>query len=222
MGYILMELLKYGPLFARGSLITLSTWLLASFMSLIFGNILGILNCRKLKTPLIAKVITAYVLIIKGIPLYVLLLLSYFVVPELLGINPSALIVCTITLSFCSAAYIAEIVRAGINNIPDGQWEACGVLGYSRLNMLWRVILPQMIRNALPALMGEFDQILKSTALFAALGVVELTKTTMNIVSRELNPLPMYGLLAVLYLSMSLFINSLGKKLERRRNYDLR
>jgi len=221
MGYILMELLKYGPLFMRGSLITLTTWLLAGCISLIVGFFLGILNCRKLRTPIIAQTVTTYVLTIKGIPLYVLLLLSYFVVPELLGINPSALVVCTVTLGFCSAAYIAEIVRAGINVIADGQWEACSVLGYSKINTLWRVILPQTIRNILPSLMGEFDQILKSTALFAALGVVELTKTTMNIVSRELNPLPMYGLLAILYLSMSLLINGLGKNLEKRWKNDI-
>lgn len=217
-----MVFLKYGPLFLRGSLITFGAWLIAGCMSLAIGGVLGILNCRRLKTPLATQAITAYVLIIKGIPLYVLLLLSYFVVPELLGINPSALVVCTITLGLCSAAYIAEIVRGGINTIPDGQWEASAVLGYSGINTLWRVILPQMVRNSLPALIGEFDQLLKSTALFATIGVVELTKTAMNIVSRELNPLPMYGLLALLYLSMSLLLNSIGKKLEKGWNYDLR
>ena len=216
------DVMRYTPLLARGALITLIIWLIAACISIGLGTILGILNSNRLRQSAIGSIISSYVVLMKGIPLYVLLLISYFVIPSLLGINLPAIIVATITLGLCSAGYIAEIIRAGINAIPIGQWEASTVLGYSTFNALRRVILPQMLRNSLPALIGELDQLIKSTALFAAIGVVELTKTAMNIVSRELNPLPVYLSIAVFYLGFSILINWIGKRLEQRNYYDYR
>jgi polar amino acid transport system permease protein len=123
--------------------------------------------------------------------------------PTMLGINIPGFLAANLALAFCSSGYTAEIVRAGINTIPAGQWEACLTLGYSLSAALRGIILPQTIRNILPALFGEFEQLLKSTSLLATIGITELTRTGMNIISRELNPLPVYLTVAGIYLLIS-------------------
>lgn len=214
------DLLRYAPMLVRGAITTLIIWVIAAGISFSVGTLLGILNCNQLRRSVVGSIISSYVMFMKGVPLFVLLLMSYFVIPSLLGINVPAIVVATITLGLCSAAYVAEVIRAGINAISVGQWQACIVLGYSTFNALWRVILPQMFFNSLPSLIGELDQLIKSTTLFATIGVVELTKTAMNIVSRELNPLPVYFSIALFYLTLSLLVNWLGRKIEWRSSYD--
>ena len=101
---IITEVIRYAPLLLRGALTTLGVWVLSCCISLSIGCILGILSCNRLKKPMISRFIRSYVIIMKGIPFYVQLLISYFVVPKLLGINLSAIVVATITLGLCSAA----------------------------------------------------------------------------------------------------------------------
>ncbi len=102
---------------------------------------------------------------------------------------------------FCG--YTAQIVRGGLNAIPKEQWEAAYTLGYSTKASLRYVIFPQVVRNVLPSLTGEFDSLLKSTAILASIGILELTRMGMNIVSREMDPLPIYLAVAMLYVIVS-------------------
>src|SRR3989338_353727 len=108
------------------------------------------------------------------------------------------------------------MIRSGINSVPVGQWEACKTLGYPIKAQLKRIILPQTFKNIGPALFGEFEQLLKSTSLLAAIGISELTRTGMNIISRQLNPIPVYLTIAAIYLVLSALLNLLAFKLEQR------
>ena len=198
-----MNLLSYAPLLVQGTLMMLAAWLVAGTLSLIIGTIIGVMSCRYLASDRLILIIRIYTFIAKGIPAYVQILIAFFVFPALLGINVPAFIAAVGALAFCSSGYVTEIVRSGINTIPHGQWDACFVLGYPMKATLFRVILPQTFKNIIPTLLGELEQLLKSTSLLASIGITELTRTGMNIISRELNPIPVYLMIACIYLVFS-------------------
>ncbi len=210
-----MVLLSYAPLIAKGALTTFCAWVVAGCLSIVAGTLVGIATCYYTPSKPLSLIASVYVFIAKGIPAYVQILIAYFVIPAALGINPSAFFAAVGALVFCSTGYVAEIVRSGINALSKGQWQACMVLGYSRYQALTRIILPQAYTNITPALIGELEQLLKSTSLLATIGISELTRTGMNIISRELNPLPVYLVVAGVYLFFSAFL-TLAARYARR------
>lgn len=210
-----MNLGGYLPLLLKGTGITLGAWLAAGIISLVVGTTVGIISCRQLVSARWQWVVRIYTFVAKGIPAYVQILIAYFVLPALLGIQISGICAAIGALAFCSSGYVTEIVRAGLNAIARGQWEACYVLGYPLSATLQRVILPQVFRHSLPALLGELEQLLKSTALLATIGITELTRTGMNIISRELNPIPVYLMIAAIYLLFSALLQVVALYIEK-------
>lgn len=217
-----MNLVLYAPMLLQGALMTFVAWICAGSMSLVIGIILGIVGCRRLATVNSTRAIRLYTFIAKGIPAYVQILLAYFVIPALLGINISGFFAATGALAFCSSGYVTEIIRSGINGIQLGQWDAAFVLGYSTKATLIRIILPQVLTNVFTTLCGELEQLLKSTSLLATIGVVELTRTGMNIFSRELQPIPIYLAIAGIYLLFSAVLQMITMGLEGRMRYGCR
>lgn len=217
-----MSIVGYIPLLMLGALMTLAAWIVACSLSLLIGTALGVFSSNQIGSGRWAWLIKIYTFIAKGIPAYVQILIAYFVIPALLGINVSGFVAATGALAFCSSGYVAEIVRSGINAIERGQWDACFVLGYPLRNTLSRVILPQALANIGPALVGECEQLLKSTSLLATIGVTELTRAGMNIISRELDPLPVYLAVAVFYLAFSAVLQGIMVYVERRGRYGYR
>ena len=209
MGNIMLTITPYIPLLITGAATTIAAWLLVAIMSIAIGTLLGIMGCDYLTSPKARMLIRIYTFIAKGIPAYVQILIAYFVIPALIGINVPGFMAATCALAFCSSGYVTEIIRSGINAIPLGQWQACKVLGYPLHVTLKRIILPQTMRNIGPALSGELEQVLKSTALFATIGVMDITRAGMNIISRELNPIPVYILIACIYLLLSAVLKSI-------------
>lgn len=198
-----MNLSSYYFLICQGMAMTLVSWICAGLLSLIFGMLLGMMSCHRLATSWSSAVIRIYTFIAKGIPAYVQILIAYFVIPAALGLQLPAFAAAVGALVFCSTGYVTEIVRSGMNTIAPGQWDACFALGFSMPAMLRYIILPQAIKNIMPALLGEFEQLLKTTSLLATIGITELTRSGMNIISRELNPIPVYCMIACLYLIFS-------------------
>lgn len=212
------NLLLLSPLLMQGAWMTIQLWLTAALIALSLGILIGLLRSRKLRMPWFAYLLDGITFILRGVPFYVQLLMAYFVIPELIGINCSAFTAATIALGLCSSAYVSQIVRGGINAVSAGQWEAAMVLGYTTYDTVRYVIVPQMIRIVLPALNGELDQLLKSTSVISAIGVLELTGAAKNIIAREMNPLPMYTAIAVIYVLFSSVLNVIAAISERRLN----
>jgi polar amino acid transport system permease protein len=214
--YLLAE---SGPLLLKGLGMTLLLWFGSALLSFVIGVPLGILNCTRLRMPHVAFFVDWYIFLVRGIPVYVHVLLAYFVLPDILNITLSPIYAAILALGVCSSGYVAEIIRAGINSLPSGQWDACFVLGYSRWQSLRSVILPQMMCNILPALCNELESLIKSTSILAAIGVLELTKVGTNIVARTMNPVPVYILLALLYLLLSAVLRVISYYGERKISY---
>lgn len=212
-------ILRSLPLLLKGAVLSLQIFVIASLLSLVLGSIMGSLICRRLRCRWIASTIECVTFVLRAVPFYVQLLIVYFVLPDLLGIEIEAFTAAIIALSLCSAGYVAQIVRGGLNAIPKEQWEAAYMLGYSVINSLRFIIFPQLLSNILPALTGEFDSLLKSTAILASIGLLELTRMGMNIVSREMDPMPIYLAVAALYVGISAIINFISKKFEKRLRY---
>lgn len=213
-----MNLVAYTPVIVQGLCVTLIAWLIATIISLCIGTLLGVIACNKLTTKMTFRLVFIYTFITKGVPAYVHILIAYFVIPGLLGVHIPAFVAAVAALALCSSGYVTEIIRAGINSVPQGQWDACFVLGYPLSATLRRIIMPQAFKNALPALSGELEQLLKSSSLLATIGITELTRTGMNIISRELNPVPVYLMIAALYLLFSALLQGLRAGIEKRGN----
>jgi His/Glu/Gln/Arg/opine family amino acid ABC transporter permease subunit len=203
-------------LLLQGAIKTLQLWIFALSISLSIGTLFGIVRSKRARVGFASTIIELITFVLRGIPFYVQLLIAYFVIPELLGISISATSAAVLSLSFCSAAYASQIVKGGMNAIGAGQWEAGYVLGYSTWQTVRYIILSQVIRFVIPSLVGEADQLLKSTAIISSIGIMELTGVARNIIAREMNPLTMYVAIACIYLCISSVLNFCGNVLERR------
>ena len=126
---------------------------------------------RRSKLPLIRSLSVVYIELFRGVPLYVLLFLAFFVVPLFLPsdtANPSLVLRAIVAITLFTAAYVAEIVRGGLQSLPKGQTEAAQALGLSPVKTMGLVVLPQALRNVIPALVGQFISLFKDTTLAAA------------------------------------------------------
>lgn len=203
------------PLLLQGLVMTLGVSLGALIIGGIGGIALGVAACKRFKS-ILTPIIAGYVLIIRGTPVYVQVLMVYYVLPELIGVNLSPMSAGIIALGCCSIAYVAEVIRGGINAVAVGQWQAALVLGYSTTQALWYIILPQAIKAVLPALINEVVAVLKDSSILSAIGLMELTKVAMNVSARTLDPIGAYGVITVLYFAMTSLI-SLGAKIIEKR-----
>ena len=211
-----LTIIQYAPLIGRGILVTLAIWVITSCISIFIGFMLGIFSCNRISLPISKKCIQLFVSWAKGVPAYVHILLCYFALPALLPFKISAFVAGCFALGCCSAGYMIEIVRTSINMLGNGPWDACFVLGYSAKESLQRIIIPQMLHNSSAIIVGELDQLLKSTSLLATIGVIEITRAGQNIVARELNAAQIYLLIALFYLGISLLLNKLSSRIARR------
>lgn len=217
---VYLEFLKRSaPLLFQGALMTLQVMVSSATLSMVLGLIFGSLSTDRLRIPFLSALIESITFVLRAIPFFVQLLIVYFVLPDLIGYNLEPFPASVLSLGVCSSGYVAQIVRAGINSIPVSQWESAFTLGYSPLQTLRFIILPQMFRNVLPAFNNELDTLLKSTSIVASIGMLELTRMGMNIVSREMQPVPVYLTIALFYLVMSGFLNVVMRLIEKRMKY---
>lgn len=207
------------PLLLQGVVMTLHILVYSALLSAGLGFVFGIASCNQLRIPFLSPCVESITFVVRAIPFFVQLLLVYFVLPELCGFSLEPFPASIIALGLCSSGYVAQIVRGGLNAIPATQWEGAFVLGLSRLQSLRHIILPQVGRTVLPMLNNELDALLKSTSIVSSIGMLELTRMGMNIVSREMQPLPIYMTIAFFYVCMSLILNVMARLIERRLVY---
>ena len=162
---------------------------------------------------LLNAVADIYIAIIRGTPVMVQLLLVYFGLLSPLGVP--ALIVAVLVFGLNSGAYVAEIIRSGIQAVDKGQMEAGRSLGLSYGVTMSKIILPQAVKNILPALGNEFIALIKETSVAGFITVFDLTRAARSIVSKTYDPLVPYLVLAIMYLVLVLIATVLVHQLER-------
>jgi His/Glu/Gln/Arg/opine family amino acid ABC transporter permease subunit len=201
-------------LLLQGAVTTVELTLSSMALGLVFGICLGILHCKKIA--FCKPLLSSFVWAVRGTPLFVQVLVIYYGLPEILGISFPPFIAGMIALGINSTAYISEIVRGGIDSIPDGQWEASYVLGLDRKTTILKVILPQMLRITLPSLTNELTALIKETSILMVIGVAELTKMSKDIVVRELDPMKTYLIAAFFYLIMTSSLSFFAYKQQKK------
>lgn len=194
-----------------------------AFFAVILGTIIGIIisvirNNYEIngKFKFLNYLANLYVTIIRGTPVILQLMIIYYVVFKSVNIN--IIIVGILAFGINSGAYVSEIIRAGINSIDKGQMEAGFALGLKYSEVMRFIILPQAIRNILPALGNEFVTLLKETSVGAYIGIVELTKASDIIASRTYDYFFPLIFIALIYLLMTYALSKLVNKLERSLN----
>jgi len=200
--------------FMIGALITLELTALAVAFGMILGLVFGLLRLAP-QLKISYYLAGLYIDFFRGTPLFVQILLLYFGVLPIfgeVGAFTSAVIACSLN----SGAYIAEIVRAGIQAIDKGQMEAGRSLGMNHRQAMWYIILPQAYKVVIPPLINEFIAMLKDTSLVSIIGVSELTLRGKLIYASSYEPAWVWGTVAIIYFIMTKLLAMFGDYMERR------
>jgi len=205
------------PALLRGTVITLEIAFCASLIGFVLGTILGFLQSGS-SSPIKAAV-TFYVTLFRGTPMLIQIPFFVYLLP-LLGVPLPLMIIAILAIGLNSAAYISQIIRSGIGSISKGQHEAASVLGFTNWQTIRYIIFPQALRAVTPALLNEFITLIKDSSLASTIGVVELFKEGSIIISRTYNVLPVYGMIAVIYLTLTTTLSIIAHRLERSWNID--
>ena len=199
-------------------------WTAVVFFVTIIGAIpLGVLvcACRTSKFKPLALLARFYISLMRGTPLMLQLFVWMFCPYYLLGLSMGtnwAIYACCIGFVLNYAAYFAEIYRSGLQSIPKGQYEACDVLGYSKMQMFFKIILPQVVKRIVPAMGNEIITLVKDTSLAFVLGIAEMFTAAKAISASQVSMWP-YAVAAIIYWIINLVIEMLLTKLEKRMDY---
>jgi polar amino acid transport system permease protein len=198
----------------KGTLVTLEYSIISVFFGLIIGILLSILKTSNSK---IGKIISnIYTSIFRGTPLLIQLSFIYFCIPQLFGIRLSVFVAGILAFSLNSGAYISEIIRAGIESVDKGQIEASKALSIPKYNMVKDIIMPQAIRNILPALMNELINMLKESAIISFLGEYDLMKRAQIVAAEQYTYFFPMIIAALCYYIMVVLLTFLSSILEKK------
>jgi His/Glu/Gln/Arg/opine family amino acid ABC transporter permease subunit len=157
-----------------------------------------------------------YVEALRGTPLVMVIFWFYFILPLLTGARPPEYTIALAAFVIFEAAYLAEIVRAGIQSVPRGQIDAATAGGLAFPQMMRYVVLPQAVRNMLPSLVTQFIVLFKDTSLASIIGMMDLTKAAQTVSQREIRPFEMYLFIAAVYWICTYSLSLLSRRLEAR------
>ena len=210
---------EYGPLL----LAAMGQTLLLALFGLFFGCILGIIfGLSSVVDNKVSRIIAAtYVNLIRGVPMIVLAFFVFYGIPygfrTLLGssFTFTALEAGTVCLALNCGAYMSEIIRAGIQSIDPGQMEAARSLGLSYWRSMFRVVLPQAIKNMIPSIVNQFIITLKDTSILSVIGFPELVNKAQNVIAITFKSFQTWAIVAVMYLVVILTLQQVANALER-------
>jgi polar amino acid transport system permease protein len=203
---------KYLPLLFDGLLMTLQIVFLSLFLALICG--LGAALLRISKNELLLNYGKCYVWFFRNMPLLVIILLFYYGIGSVISINRFWAAV--VALALFEGAYIAEILRAGIEAVPEGEKEAAKAIGLSGFQTFFSVIFPQAMRIAVPPLIGQLVSLVKDSSLVSVIALNDLTMRARQIGTQTLASLEIYLLLALVYVGINTFLTFLGAVIEKK------
>ncbi|MEA3490854.1 MAG: amino acid ABC transporter permease [Campylobacterota bacterium] len=203
-----------------GFVLTFAIAIIAMLFSFVFGSLLGIArysNIKILKIPA-----TIYIELFRALPLIMVIFWVYFAIP-IVGaaifetkIALSALISAIISFTLFESAYIAEIVRAGINSIPKGQFEAAKTLGMNSWQISTIIILPQAYRRMIPAISSQFVSLFKDTSLVYVIGVVEFFRAATIVNNRIYMSFEILSFVAIVYFVSAFTLSKIAEQLEKK------
>ncbi|MBA5852033.1 amino acid ABC transporter permease [Clostridium sp. cel8] len=201
------------PVILKGCVMTIELTVISLLIATLLGILISLLKISSNK--FLSYIASFYTWVVRGTPLLVQLFFIYYGLPTI-GVTLTEFQAAVIALSLNSAAYMAEIIRGGILGIDKGQTEAAKALGFSYIQTMRIIILPQTIRIILPALGNEFIAMIKDTSLVSTIAMVELMRTAQQISSAMFAPVEMYFTAACMYLIMTTVFTGLFTVFEKK------
>lgn len=199
MGYVwdFRIVFEYRQVFLRGAIITMELTFWATIMGTVLGLVLGLM--RRSPNPILRYPAAIYIEAFRATPILVQLVWIYYSLPILTGLQLGNIASVAVGLGLHSAAYIAEIFRAGVNSIDKGQWDAARAVGMRYTQLMRRIILPQAVRRMVPPFINEFATLIKLTTLGSVLAVNELLHEATNLINNTYRPLEIYSAVAIAF-----------------------
>ena len=202
---------NYYQYFLRGTRTTILISLLTVFCGSILGCLFAFMRLSKFKP--LEKFASIYITVIRGTPMLVQLYIVYYQLDfisyptgTLFGVDLERALPCIIALSINSSAYVAEIIRAGIQAVDKGQMEGARSCGMTNAQAMRYVVIPQAVKNILPAIGNEFVAMVKETSIIQYLGIGDLMYNNGIVVTSTYNPLPCYYISAIIYLALNIIL----------------
>ena len=210
---------KYWDLFLiKGLTATILLSIMTVFFGTVFGALLALVKISKIKP--LKWLVSAIVEIIRGTPMLLQLYISTFLIPVIIPamneLENKKILCISFTLILNSAAYVSEIIRSGIEAVDKGQTEAARSLGLNGTTTMIQVVLPQAVKNILPALGNEFITVIKETSLASTFYVGELMTQYHVIVGKTHNSLPILMIIGIIYFVLNFVLSKLLGVFERR------
>ena len=202
-----------------GLLATIEIAVFGLIIGIIIGTLIGIVKVmpkNNIFVKIIDKIFTVYVAFFRGTPMVVQLLLGHFIVLPLMKINVDAVIEAIVIFGMNSGAYVSEIMRGGINSVDKGQLEAGRAVGLGYWTAMFKIVIPQSIKNILPTLGNEFISLIKETSVVSFIAVTDLTRAFRQLGDATYSYLVPYLMLAAIYLVLVILISWGVKAMERR------
>jgi polar amino acid transport system permease protein len=194
-----------------GVILTLKLLIGGIFVGLALGTVLAIARRHGMCRSIVSGIIS----VIRGTPAILQLSVVYFIVPQVFGCKLDIVSTGIIALGINSSAYVSEILRAGINSLPKGQFEAAFSLGIPAFYMWKDIILPQVVANVLPAIVNETVTLLKETALISTIGGMDIMRRSQVIAATQYEYFGPLCIAAFIYYVLVLAVESIGRKVER-------
>ncbi len=202
------------PYILRGILVTLQIVLIAAVLGFVLGIILSLFKISTIK--ILNWVADVYTSIFRGTPLVLQLMLIYYGSPQIIGYQIEPYTAAILSFGLNSGAYISEIIRAGILAVDKGQQEAAMALGVPYGKMMWDIILPQALKNILPALMNEFISLTKESAIVTTIGVMDIMRRSYQVGAENYSFFEPLLIAGAIYYLMVITLTFIGKALEGR------
>ena len=209
-------MMEWAPFILEG----LGIVLLISMISAFIGIIIGFLCAFLKKVPLIGALVSGYIDLFRGTPVFFQLYFIRYGLPALFGLQFDIFTCALLVFGLNSGAYLAEIIRAGIEGVNKGQIEAAKALGVSQSNIIKDIILPQAVRNVLPAIVNEFITLTKETSVVSVLGINDMMKRYSFVVAKTYSPIEPLVVIGIAYYTLNKLLSFIGKRIERRMKYD--
>lgn len=201
-----------------GLMNTLIIALIALVLGIIIGTIIAAIEVSPKQggfMKALDRICTVYVAFFRGTPIVVQLLLGYFVILPLIGFSLSSVVVAIIIMGLNSGAYVSEIMRSGILSVDIGQMEAGRAMGLNYGTTMWKIIIPQAVKNILPTLGNELISLVKETSVVSFIGVVDLYKAFRTIGSSNYEYMMPFLVMAVIYIVLIMIITLALRLMER-------
>ena len=211
----LEQIVNVAKILFSGIGVSLQIFVLTFMFSIPLGVIVAIL--RNSKSKIISLLIKGYILLIRGTPMILQIIVVYFCPYYMFGISYDRSVAIIIAFVVNYAAYFSEIFRSGINSIPDGQKEAAYTLGFNKVQTFFLIILPQVVKIILPSMSNEVISLLKTTSLAQIIGVTEMFSLAQKQASYNFSIVPLVlagGYYLILVFFVSILFNKCEKKLE--------